>query len=77
MVVLPGATLVTTPVAAPTVATAGVLLVHVPPLFPLELKLIDDPLHTDDPPLMVPALRTGLTVSGADAVAVPHRVVTA
>ena len=77
MVVFPGATLVTTPLAAPMVATAGLLLVHEPPLFPLEVKLIVDPLHTDDPPLIVPALRTGLTVSGAEAVAVPQRVVTA
>jgi hypothetical protein len=76
MVVFPVAMPVTTPVAASAVATPGALLVHEPPLFPFELKLIVAPIQTDDPPLIVPALRTGLTVSGDDAVAVPHTPVT-
>ena len=76
MVVFPGAILVTTPVVAPTVATAGLLLVHEPTLLPFEVKLSVDPTHTDDPPLIVPAFRTGFTVMDADAVAVPQGVVT-
>lgn len=76
MVVFPVAIPVTTPVVASTVATPGVLLVHEPPLFPLELKLIVAPIQTDDPLLIVPALRTGFTVTGDDAVAVPHTPVT-
>jgi len=76
MVEFPGDTLVTTPVVASTVATPVLLLVQAPPLFPLELKLIADPLHTDEPPLMVPAFKTGFTVTGAKEFAVPHTVVT-
>ncbi len=76
MVVFPGATLVTTPEFTSIVAAPVLLLLHEPPLFPLALKLMDDPMHTDDPPLIVPALRTGLTVIGADAETVPHTVVT-
>lgn len=76
IVVFPGVTLVTTPVVASTVAIPIALLLHDPPLFPVELKLIVEPIHTDDPPLIVPAFRTGFTVTGADAVAVPHKVVT-
>lgn len=76
MVVFPGATPVTTPVVPSTVAMPGRLLVQEPPLLPPELKLSVAPTHTDDPLLIVPALRTGLTVTGADAVAVPHGVVT-
>lgn len=76
MMVVPGATLVTTPEFMSIVATPVLLLVHWPPLFPLEFKLMADPMHTEDPPLIVPALSTGLIVIGADADAVPHRVVT-
>ena len=76
MVVFPGATLVTTPELMSIVATDVLLLVHVPPLLPFEVKLRIDPLHTDEPPLIVPAFRTGFTVTGADALAVPHKVVT-
>ncbi len=74
MVVFPAAAPVTTP-AELTDAAAGLLLVQEPPLLPLELKLILDPIHTDEPPLIVPALRTGFTVMGAEAVTVPHTVV--
>ena len=72
MVVLPGATLVTTP-APLTVATPVLLLVHAPPLFPLALKLRADPTHTDDPPLITPAFNTGFTATFADALMVPHK----
>jgi hypothetical protein len=76
IVVVPGATLVTTPVAVFTVATPGTLLLHDPPLLPLALKLSVDPTQTDDPPLMDPAFSTGFTAINAEAVAVPHTVVT-
>lgn len=75
MVVFPGTTAVTTPVDELTVATEGLLLLQVPPLFPFELKLIVEPTQTVAPPLIVPAFRTGFMVTGADAVAVPHEVV--
>jgi hypothetical protein len=53
-----------------------VLLLQLPPLFPPELKLISDPIHTADPPLIVPAFKTGFTVTGAEAVTVPQLVLT-
>jgi hypothetical protein len=76
MVVLPCATPVTTPVAASTVATPGAVLVHVPPLFPLELKLMVDETHTDDKPLMAPASGSELTVTTIPAVDEPQLLVT-
>ena len=38
-----------------TVATPGLLLVHVPPVSPVALKLIVANAHTADGPLIVPA----------------------
>ena len=76
MVVLPCATPVTTPVAASTVATPGVVLVHEPPLLPLELRLMDDETHTDDKPLIVPATGSELTVTTIPAVDEPQLLVT-
>lgn len=75
MVVLPAATPVTLPVTGSTVATAVVLLVQLPPET-LLLNIILDPIHTDEAPLMVPALATGLTVMVAEAVAEPQIFVT-
>ena len=57
------ATPVTTPVDEFTVAPAGLPLLQVPPILPLVLKLMVEPTHTVEGPLMVPALRTGLTVT--------------
>ena len=76
MVAFPGATPDTTPDVGSTVATAVLLLVHEPPLLPLEVKLILAPTQTDEPPLIVPAFNTGFTVMDAEAVAVPQGVVT-
>lgn len=46
---------------ASTIAAAGLLLLHDPPGVPLLVKLIVEPAHTADGPLIVPALATGLT----------------
>jgi hypothetical protein len=72
MVVLPVATAVTTPVVLFTVALAGVLLVHVPPLTASERESVIPPTHTAEPPVMVPALGAGFTVATLVAVAVPQ-----
>lgn len=66
MIVLPGDTGVTSPVDALTVATPALLLLHEPPLFPFAFKSRVELIHTAEPPLIVPALTTGLTVIGAD-----------
>ena len=76
IVAFPGATLVTTPEETSTVATNVLLLVQAPPLFPLELKFRADPIQTDEPPLTVPAFKTGFTVTGADALVVAHTLLT-
>ena len=73
MVAIPGAMPVTLP--ALTVAIAGAVLLHVPPAI-LLLRLMEEPAHTAEGPLMVPALASGFTVIFADAVAVPQGVVT-
>ncbi len=59
------------PVFGPIVATEFVLLLQVPPetLLP---RLTVDPTHTDDAPLIVPALGTGFTVTVVDAEADPQ-----
>lgn len=76
IVALPAATPVTTPVVAFTVATFVVVLVHVPPLFPLALKLMVDPAHTDEAPLMVPASGSEFTVTTIEATDEPQLLVT-
>jgi hypothetical protein len=58
----PAVTPVTTPVAL-TVATAAVPLVQVPPLV-ASAKVVFAPTHTVRPPVMVPALGAGFTVTG-------------
>lgn len=75
IVVFPAVMPVTNPEFISIVAIPGALLVHVPPLFPPETKLMDDPIHTDEAPLIVPAFRTGFTVIGAEALAIPHAVI--
>ena len=74
MVALPAVTPVTTPELISTVAIPGALLVQVPPLLPLEVALVEPPIHTDAAALMVPAFNTGFTVIGADASAMPHEL---
>lgn len=67
IVELPAATPVTTPVEEFIVATPGVPLLQVPPVFPLLLKLMVAPVHTVFGPLIVPAFGIGFTVTSNDA----------
>ncbi len=60
MVAVPVPTPKTNPFAS-TNATDELLLLHDPPGVPLLSKLMDEPVHTDDGPLIVPALAAGLT----------------
>lgn len=73
---LPGATPVTTPVVEFTVATPGVLLLQVPPVFPLAFKLMEAPVHTEDGPLMEPASGNEFTITIVPAVEDPQPLVT-
>jgi hypothetical protein len=54
----------------------GLLLVHMPPGVPLVIRLIVEPIHTEDGPLMVPALAAGLTSMLKIVAAVPQLFVT-
>ena len=72
MVVFPAESAVTTPLAALTVATAGLLLLHVPPTLPLLVNVVDKPAHTVVAPLIVPALARGFTVTKCVADEVPQ-----
>ncbi len=63
MIELPAPTPVTTPLAEFTVAAAGLLLLHEPPVEPLLVNVVDKPAHTDDAPLNIPAFGTGFTVT--------------
>lgn len=72
MVAVPGATPVTRPVAELTDATAGLLLLQLPPTLPLLVSVVAKPVHMDEAPLMVPALARGLTVTRCVAVDKPH-----
>ena len=67
ILVVPAPTAVTTPDVAFTVATAGLLLLQVPPASPLLLYVADWPIQSGDVPLTVPALAFGLTVNDCDA----------
>ena len=58
-----------------TVATPVAEELHEPPL-PDVLNVVFEPAHTDDEPLMVPALGNGLTVTACEAVLVPQVPVT-
>ena len=71
MVVFPTATPDTVPVPGSTCATAVLLLLHAPPET-LLLNIMFEPIHTDEAPLIVPALGTGFTVMTEDAVEDPQ-----
>lgn len=75
--------IVTTPAATPvtfpellTVAIDEAVLAHVPPAFPLLIKLMEELAHTEEGPLIVPASGSGFTMIFVDALAVPQVVVT-
>ena len=76
IVALPAPFPVTTPDEAFTDATAGLLLLQVPPLAPLLAKVVDRPAHTVDAPEITPAFGNGLTVMLTDFVDVAHADVT-
>ena len=48
------------------------LLLHIPPGSPLLLKLILEPVHTEEGPLMVPGLGAAFTITGNVAEDVPQ-----
>ena len=60
IVAVPVPTPKTTPFAS-TMAAAGLLVVQDPPEVPLLIKVIVEPVHTEEGPLIVPALARGLT----------------
>lgn len=60
--VVPAATAVTSPVEASTVATAVLLLLHVPPAVPFVVKVDVAPVQSGVVPVIVPALTFGSTV---------------
>ena len=70
MVVVPADTPVTEP-DVPTVATPGADDDHVPPEIPSARDVLL-PTHTDEEPIMAPALGAGLTVMVYLAVADPQ-----
>ena len=59
---VPGATAVTKPEDAFTVANAVFELDHVPPASPLEVYVVVAPMHNGEVPVIVPALAFGLIV---------------
>lgn len=75
MVTLPAATPLTTPVAGLTVAKAALLLLQVPPLT-ASVNVMVEPAHTDDGPLIAPAVGAAVIVTVVVAVAVPQLLVT-
>src|SRR6476659_1686843 len=75
MFAFPAATPVTTPVVALTVAAAILLLLQVPPLRPLLVKAVVEPIQTEGPPLTVPAFARGFTVMTFVAVELPQPLV--
>lgn len=72
MVVEPPATPVTIPVTASTVAIAVLLLLHVPLMSPSLTNAVVEPTHTDEAPLTIPALASGLMVILAEASELPQ-----
>ena len=74
MVAVPAATPVTKPEPV-TLATAGLLLLHVPPLTEL-LSVIVAPAHTVPDPLIVPAVALPFTVTVAVLLTGPQLAVT-
>lgn len=61
MVVVPGLKPKTNPFAS-TIATAGALLLHVPPL-PVVNNWVTVPAHIEGEPVIVPALAPGLMLT--------------
>ena len=74
MIDVPAATPVTVPVA-PTVAVPGDTELQVPPAT-ASLRFVVVAGHTTRPPVIVPALGNGLTVTIALAAAIPQPLVT-
>ena len=64
---VPALSAVTNPDVAFTDATAGLLLLQLPPELPVLLYVAVWPIQSGDVPLTVPALALGLTVKEADA----------
>ena len=62
MVVIPALTAVTTPVVGCTVAIAPIVLLHIPPASPVDIKVGVAPMHSGLDPIIVPAFTLGLTV---------------
>jgi hypothetical protein len=62
MAAVPAPTAVTIPVVASTVATDILLLLQVPPAFPLLVYVAVAPIQNCDAPLIVPAVALGSTV---------------
>jgi hypothetical protein len=59
-----------------TEATPVALLDQVPPVVPVEVRVMDDVAQTADGPLIAPALGTGFTVTDLNAVSVPQELTT-
>jgi hypothetical protein len=54
-------------VPATTVATAGLVLLHVPPDVPFDMYVVVDPIQSGSKPLTEPAVTFGLTVNVLNA----------
>ena len=76
MVALPAPTAVIAPVDELTVATKLLLLVQAPPPVPLLVKVVCEPAHIAEAPLIVPALASALMVILADAAEPPQVLLT-
>ena len=74
MVDVPADTPVTMPLAEPIVATAGVLLLHVPPVVMLE-RVVVAPIHVVSVPVMGDEIAE-LTVTTLVATALPQALLT-
>lgn len=76
IVALPAATPVAIPVDEPTVATAVLLLLHVPPVVAL-FSVVVAPTHAESVPVIVPAVDgAAFTVAIAVVIALPQLLVT-
>ena len=71
MVAVPAATPVTAPVFAFTVATAGLLLLQLPPVA-VEVNVVLDPTQIACVPLRLPAIGAAVTVTVLVAVTLVH-----
>ena len=69
IVAVPGPTPVITPLEAFTVATPIAFVLHVPPVFPLEVKVVEPPTQIACVPDTVPAFGAAVTVTVLVAVA--------